>query len=95
MGGFRLAGAGPRATPTLSNGSLRVVLGERVASGQVIAACGNSGRSTGPHLHYNLQAGPEASGAMGLPAQFIDYLANGERVARGEPLQGQTVQRRD
>jgi hypothetical protein len=28
----------------------------------------------------------------GLPAQFEDYLADGERVARGEPVKGQRVQ---
>ena len=33
------------------------------------------------------------SGARGLPVSFVDYLADGRRVARGTPLQGQFIQR--
>ena len=36
------------------NESLLVSVGEQVAAGQVIAKSGNSGLSTGPHLHYQL-----------------------------------------
>ncbi|HKC60701.1 MAG TPA: M23 family metallopeptidase [Myxococcales bacterium] len=36
------------------NDSLRVAPGDAVKKGQVIALSGNSGLSTGPHLHYQL-----------------------------------------
>jgi murein DD-endopeptidase len=36
------------------NESLLVSVGDRVSTGQVIARSGNSGLSTGPHLHYQL-----------------------------------------
>jgi murein DD-endopeptidase len=36
------------------NESLLVSVGDRVSAGQVIAKSGNSGLSTGPHLHYQL-----------------------------------------
>ena len=43
-----------------SGRTLLVSVGERVAAGQVIAKSGNSGASTGPHLHYqvDLPQGP-------------------------------------
>ena len=77
----------------LRRGSVRVREGERVATGDTVAAVGNSGASTGPHLHYNLQTGPEPNRETGLPAQFLDYCADGEAVARGEPRRGQVVSR--
>jgi murein DD-endopeptidase len=36
------------------NDSLLVSVGDRVTGGEVIARSGNSGASTGPHLHYQL-----------------------------------------
>ena len=42
----------------LKKGSLKVVSGEAVKKGQVVAACGNSGRSPIPHLHFQLQGTP-------------------------------------
>jgi murein DD-endopeptidase MepM/ murein hydrolase activator NlpD len=75
----------------LRRGSVRVRAGERVAAGQAVGACGNSGNSNGPHLHYNLQTAPRPNTGTGLPAQFLRYLADGAPVDRGEPTRGQRV----
>lgn len=77
----------------LKRGSVRVRVGERVRAGQQVGECGNSGNSSGPHLHYGLRGSPDPDKGMSLPAQFADYFADGRRVARGEPLRGQKIRR--
>ncbi len=42
----------------LKKGSFKVAVGDSVKKGQVIAACGNSGRSPVPHIHFQLQGTP-------------------------------------
>lgn len=75
----------------LQRGSVAVRAGDRVQQGQRIGACGNSGNTSEPHLHYHLQNGPAFGQAVGIPAQFNGYTADGQPVARGEPLKGQTI----
>jgi hypothetical protein len=59
----------------LKAGSVRVRCGEAVATGQPIAACGNSGNTTQPHLHIQVMDSPELLAARGLPMAFRDYRA--------------------
>jgi Peptidase family M23 len=75
----------------LRQGSVTVWRGDRVAQGQKVGECGNSGNTSEPHLHYHLQNGPVFGQAEGLPAQFLGYTADGQPVARGEPVKGQTI----
>jgi urea transporter/murein DD-endopeptidase MepM/ murein hydrolase activator NlpD len=42
----------------LKQGSFKVKTGDTVKKGQVIATCGNSGRSPVPHIHFQLQGTP-------------------------------------
>ncbi|MEM6762157.1 MAG: M23 family metallopeptidase [Pseudomonadota bacterium] len=76
-------------------GSVRVSAGEEVSAGAEIGLCGNSGNTSEPHLHFHLQTTPHLGSGEGLPAQFIDYEANGVPVARGEPKRAETVKQRD
>ncbi len=63
----------------IQQASAKVRVGDKVASGQVIAAIGASGSSLMPHLHYQLQ--DSSSGhAQGLPSYFHDFqLVRGTR----------------
>lgn len=54
----------------LKRNSVRVEPGERVRPGQEIAACGNSGSSTQPHLHFQLMDRRSPLIAAGLPFEF-------------------------
>jgi hypothetical protein len=51
-------------------GSVTVKVGDRVATGQVIGRLGNSGDAFGPHLHYQLQSGPQLFRDEPLPFRF-------------------------
>jgi peptidase M23-like protein len=51
-------------------GSVTVTVGDRVATGQVIGRLGNSGDAFGPHLHYQLQSGPQLFRDEPLPFRF-------------------------
>jgi murein DD-endopeptidase MepM/ murein hydrolase activator NlpD len=50
----------------LQPGSIRVKRGDRVPRGQVLGRVGNSGNSTGPHLHFQVASSAGLNG-HGLP----------------------------
>lgn len=77
----------------LQRGSVQVRPGMPVKAGDRLGRCGNSGNSSEPHLHYHLQTTPRFEYGEALPAQFLDYRADGREVSRGEPVRGQTVER--
>lgn len=80
----------------LAPGSARVKVGDPVTAGDVLALCGNSGRSARPHLHFQLQATADV-GAATLPLALHDLVDVGptrstlhaERV----PKEGEVVRR--
>lgn len=54
----------------LRSGSIRMAAGEAVTQGQQVAACGNSGNSTQPHVHVQVMDSPDLSVARGVPVVF-------------------------
>ncbi|WP_299899837.1 M23 family metallopeptidase [uncultured Aquimarina sp.] len=77
----------------LKKGSVLVNLGDIVAKGQEIGQAGNSGNSTGPHLHYHLQNSPNYLNGIGLPAQFRNYYEDDTLVDLGEPVKSQFIRK--
>ncbi len=73
-------------------GSVRVKVGDRVEPGQVLAKVGNSGRSTGPHIHFHASHRPDGiNERFGIPAPFTDVWIDGKWYARAIPVRGQSV----
>ncbi|MFC4550490.1 MULTISPECIES: M23 family metallopeptidase [Halorussus] len=56
----------------LQEGSVTVEPGDEVARGDVVGACGNSGASTEPHLHFQIQDSANFWFAAGLVPRFVD-----------------------
>lgn len=63
-----------------------VAEGEQITQGQAVAKSGNSGLSTGPHLHYSLQK--EGILLDPMPYVTLPYTAevSAEYAARGESI---------
>jgi urea transporter/murein DD-endopeptidase MepM/ murein hydrolase activator NlpD len=61
----------------LKKGTIKVKKGEEVRFGQVIAHCGNSGRSPYPHLHFQMQSDPYIGSAT-LDYPFSNYIKHTE-----------------
>ena len=57
--------------------SVTVAAGERVGAGQIVGLTGSTGRSTGPHLHYETRIGGE-------PVNPIRFLQAGKLIDRGD-----------
>jgi murein DD-endopeptidase MepM/ murein hydrolase activator NlpD len=51
----------------LHQSELKVKVGDKVETGQVIGLVGGTGRAGGPHLHYEILVG-------GLPVDPLDWL---------------------
>lgn len=65
----------------LRSGSLAVREGDRVVQGQRIGELGNSGDSFAPHVHHQLQDGPDWQTANGLPHNYSNIDSRLDRGA--------------
>ena len=64
--------------------SFKITSGQYVTQGQVIAQSGNSGGSTGPHLHYELRRASSISQFFSVsPLDPLDYLPGGYTLSAG------------
>lgn len=72
----------------LKLGSVLVRPGDTVTAGEVMAQLGNSGNTSGPHLHFHVMDGPSVLGSNGVP-----YVIDSFQTAGGiDPVQfGQTT----
>lgn len=57
--------------------SIKVKVGDKVKTGQVLALLGNSGNSDAPHLHFHVTDGDSPLGAEGLPYELETFTQTG------------------
>jgi murein DD-endopeptidase MepM/ murein hydrolase activator NlpD len=73
-------------------GSVRVHRGGRVRRGQLLGLLGNSGNSSGPHLHFQLMNRPSIVDADGLPFVLRRFGLVGEIPSLGALLGADATQ---
>ena len=58
----------------------------------MLGKCGNSGNSTGPHLHFQLTDGPLITYSTSLPAYFHNVRRNGTQLSDVLPQSGDRLE---
>ena len=79
----------------LQQNSVLVEAGAKVAAGDTLGLCGNSGNTSEPHIHFHIQDELGFGNGNGKPAPFVNYLSDGVLVDRGEPIRGESVRNAD
>jgi tetratricopeptide (TPR) repeat protein len=78
----------------LRKDSVTVSRGQSVKEGQKIGECGNSGYSTGPHIHFTVMFGPDHHFAS-RPTTFLNYEKlsgnSWQRISRGVPAKNDKI----
>jgi hypothetical protein len=74
-------------------GSILVKVGEQVKRGQLLGKCGNSGNSSEPHLHYQLQDSPIFQDALGIKCVFqkVGLAKEGKTESNYSPVKGDII----
>jgi murein DD-endopeptidase MepM/ murein hydrolase activator NlpD len=76
--------------------SVRVKVGTAVHRGDLLGLCGNSGHSSEPHLHFQLQDGPHFDSSWGVEAVFEGVVVTRDGTTKRwnsyAPLKGDFVE---
>lgn len=78
----------------LKKDSFCVNVGDKVCRGQQIAYCGNSGNTSEPHIHFQVQQGKGFLFSVSLPIWFTKIInhttsATGSHIIRGQIVENQ------
>jgi hypothetical protein len=72
-------------------GSIAVKQGQQLEQGQLLGLCGNSGNSTEPHLHFQIQNIEDMSRATAIKSFFAEISVNGSLKADYSPVKGERI----
>ncbi len=87
---IRTAAGGYVMLAHLRRGSVRPALGQWIATGEPLGACGNSGRSLRPHLHLQAQVGPTL-GAPTTPFHLCGVVTSAGFQLAARPAEGERL----
>jgi murein DD-endopeptidase MepM/ murein hydrolase activator NlpD len=76
----------------MQKGSVRVSKGQSVKAGDVVGLIGSSGDSFGPHLHFQVQTGPELFRHSSVPVTFENL--KGVSLVRGRYFDARSPQQK-
>jgi len=76
-------------------GTVKVKVGDKVELGQELGRAGNSGRSSGPHVHFHVTSDDRNNprGDISLPAPFVDLYVDGSWRPHHMPVRGERIRR--
>jgi murein DD-endopeptidase MepM/ murein hydrolase activator NlpD len=71
--------------------SVTVHVGDRVKTGDKLGLLGNSGNTTGPHLHFQISDRPSTLDTTALPFVFESMVVGGRMVANLEEIEEDSI----
>lgn len=75
--------------------SIVVKQGQQVKQGELLGLCGNSGNSSEPHLHFQVQNSEDMNRTTTLKSFFKDIMVNGELKTDHSPIKGERVRNKE
>ena len=71
--------------------SIVVKQGQKVARGQLLGLCGNSGNSSEAHLHFHIQDAEDMNAAIGVKCHFENVTVNGQARSDYSPVKNDKI----
>lgn len=66
----------------LEQNTIRVEIGQIVRAGEILGKVGNSGNTEGPHIHFQVQKGPDFNQSAGIKITFKDAYRDKKKIKK-------------
>jgi len=75
----------------LKHQSIQVKEGQKVLQGEALGQCGNTGRSSEPHLHFHVQNTENMNDAVGVKCYFDKIMVDGQLKTDYSPIKNERI----